>query len=151
MNQIVKEWNSEPNEEEWLEPITKYRCKILRHQTSKHLCGYVYVPKSHPWFKKEYSDPLSEDPDSEGWGYSPESMLSVHGGITFSGKHRGEKKVWCFGFDCAHLDDLVPGMIHYGLSKGKYRNWEYVKKECEQLAEQLATYEPKRLTTEVEA
>lgn len=46
--------------------------------------------------------------------------------------------VWWFGFDCAHCDDLAPG-IRYSTSlmRGTYRDIEYVKAECRQLAQQL--------------
>lgn len=61
------------------------------------------------------------------WDHSPESYVRVHGGLTFSGfcqegvdESRGichvpdpgrDPKVWWLGFDTAHLDDLIPGML----------------------------------------
>lgn len=95
--------------------------------------------------------------------HQPQNFLDVHGGITFSDKcsenpkhpdqtvcHIDEeganKEVWWFGFDCAHCDDLSPGMPRFRdielkypdvHRSEKYRNIAYVIKECERLAKQL--------------
>ncbi len=81
--------------------------------------------------------------------------VEVHGGLTYGALGDGEfgRKAgfkW-FGFDCAHAWDYSPPMskevadIHYRITgrvgpgeHEEYRNWEYVKKEVEHLAEQLA-------------
>ncbi len=87
--------------------------------------------------------------------------LDVHGGITFSDEYREsdsgdpstgiyylpeedeEVDIWWFGFDCAHAGDLSPGMMYHmpaflGLEEGVYRTVEYVQKEIQGLAKQLA-------------
>jgi hypothetical protein len=51
-----------------------------------HRCGYVSVPKDHPWHGKTYND----------------VDLDVHGGLTYAGMEDGD---WWFGYDCAHLGD----------------------------------------------
>ncbi len=82
--------------------------------------------------------------------------VEVHGGLTFSGVGdnyigRREGFKW-FGFDCAHAWDYCPPTdpivhkIHVDITgrtgpggHETYRNWEYVKREVMNLAEQLAT------------
>jgi hypothetical protein len=51
-----------------------------------HRCGYVSVPKDHPWHGKTYD----------------EVGLDVHGGLTYAGMR---DDLWWFGYDCAHLGD----------------------------------------------
>jgi hypothetical protein len=98
--------------------------------------------------------------DGQGYcNHTPESILNVHGGITFSdfchevknedcaniichipAEGRPEK-VWWFGFDCAHHDDCIPGYINHEyasiLSNGVYRTIAYVKDEIRELSKQL--------------
>jgi hypothetical protein len=99
--------------------------------------------------------------------HSPESVLRVHGGLTYSGKCQGAichmpkpgqpDNVWWFGFDCSHAGDLAPRMVALTKSLNlkfkmpkpaewamrdweKYRNMAYAKAETEHLAEQLAAF-----------
>jgi hypothetical protein len=93
--------------------------------------GYVEVPTGHPWHGKSYSECLC---GHEGcWEHSPEAIIDVHGGITFSGRLTGVAAVsgHLFGFDTAHCDDDPK----YG---GTYKDEDYVAAECERLAAQLA-------------
>jgi hypothetical protein len=49
--------------------------------------------------------------------------------------------VWWFGFDCAHLGDLAPGMLRAGFDGFQgdvYRDVNYVAREVTSLAAQLA-------------
>lgn len=86
---------------------------------------------------------------------TPDRAFEVHGGITFSGfcANSGDEthgichvpeegrphKVWWFGFDCAHCDDLSPSETNEVLRKhGTYRTIEYVKSQIESLAKQLS-------------
>ena len=128
-------------------------CKVV--QTSMgHLCGYVAIPKTHPWFGKSYNDPVAVPKETferpididkvgainlflagsrEQTAGSVDMVLAVdvHGGLTFSaaGKTDG---MWWLGFDCAHCDDSS-----YPDSPN-YRDQPYVEAECRALAEQLA-------------
>ena len=61
-------------------------------------------------------------------------------------------RVWWFGFDCAHAFDLVPGMRALlaesggGLSHSMdetYRTLNYVRDNCEKLAQQLRKWAKK--------
>lgn len=88
-----------------------------------HLCGYVDVPSTHPWFGKRYSDevPLTPDVRDAVVKCSPVDILiqatkenpndgvsiaiagNVHGGVTYS--EPTADGLWCFGFDTAHYGD----------------------------------------------
>jgi hypothetical protein len=108
-----------------------------------HWCGYVGIPEDHPFF---------------GHGYHEyDEVLHVHGGITYSADcdddpvkgicHVGDDKRFWIGFDCCHAGDMSPGHLARlrqfnidptgGLFDGVYRDFNYVKHECEQLAKQL--------------
>lgn len=132
-------WKNEPDKRQWLDPETKLPCLIVRGPLGA-LCGYVGVPKGHPWYQVDY-DSVGKDPD-------------VHGGLTFSDhcqEGEGDRKichvveegeddhVWWLGFDCAHCFDLVPGMgtrLHGVTGEDVYRDFDYVTKEVERLAVQ---------------
>lgn len=99
-------------------------------------CGYVGVPRSHPWWGKSYRDVVKPEPhmlrdrvaDDHGAmdlfiamlsDHSPEEGMSislcvrVHGGLTYAADHEPYGKpdgLWWFGFDCAHCNDFVPGL-----------------------------------------
>lgn len=119
------EWDHEPDKIEWI--YKKHPCCIWRRQLGSW-CGYAAVDKTHPFYKVDYDDEH----------LSPDRILSVHGELTFSGKLRDcPEKVWWFGFDCAHVGDLIliGGSPHH---KGMvYRNKEYVIAEVTKLVDQL--------------
>ena len=128
-------WDTEPQRARWLDTSVRFWCLIVRHPTLKHLCGYIGIPLGHPWFGKGYDDIRMADND---W---PE----VHGGLTYASDHepgegRGSKsELWWIGFDCSHCGDLCPGMLRYGSRADRdetYKDWDYVKSECESLARQ---------------
>lgn len=110
-----------------------------------HRCGYVRVPKGHPWHGKDY--------------YSIEA--SVHGGLTFAeadmpcGKGGADDGYWV-GFDCAHCGDRAdPALVHLtkykdmpaslmkpfieGFGGDEVRSQEYVQEQCLSLIEQAVT------------
>lgn len=71
--------------------------------------------------------------------------VSVHGGLTYAaGELLGINdnilgKLWWFGFDTAHYQDkhvFINSMIPL-FNEGTYKDFEYVKTEVKQLAEQL--------------
>lgn len=139
------EWLKEPDRIFWVDKKTKYPCIILRRENHGALCGYVGVPETHPYFKKEYHEIEN---------------INVHGDLTFSDEcsenelgvcHPGYEKVWWLGFDCLHsgdyapaysqkstlLDNLIIGFCQELPTYGTYRNIIYVQKECQKLAKQL--------------
>jgi hypothetical protein len=118
-------WENEPDEA--IFESDGFKCRIKRVPGMGHLCGYVGVPESHPWFNKNYDD--VDD-------------IYVHGGLTYSEHgHSDLFGLWVFGFDCAHSGDLIPdSVMRYGIcgQHDTYRDFEYVKRETESLARQLA-------------
>ena len=147
------EWVDEPDVCHFMH--NEIQCLIFRvaardgpkgnHIFGGHLCGYVVIPENCPKWKFE------EVPD-----------FDVHGGITFSNIQDHLDK-YVIGFDCAHGGDIVPSMKEIindiyekcfkWMKKGAaekfmelnnrvnprptYKNIEFVKKECESLADQL--------------
>jgi hypothetical protein len=106
-------------------------------------CGYVAVPPGHPWHGKEFMSG-SDEPRAE-----------VHGGVTYTSKCQGplchvpkpgeSDDVWWVGFDCAHLGDIVPGILAVsartpsGFAQYEsYKTLSYVRAETEELAKQAA-------------
>jgi len=131
-------WDNEPDREEW-----RYKglaCLARRNTEMGIWCGYVAVPPGHPWHGKTYSD--LEDLDN---------CPNVHGGLTYSAGcqddicHKaadGEPdNVWWLGFDCGHYLDLVPSYetlgLNFRLSASVYRDLNYVKYQCQSLADQI--------------
>ncbi len=122
-------WTSEPDRVEWR--TNGLPCLIVRADTTGALCGYVAVPKGHPF---------------HGVGYDDVPDVSVHGGLTYSdacGGHvchvpqPGEPDdVWWLGFDCAHSGDMSPAYDYHGI----YRDVAYVRAEVDSLAAQCAAH-----------
>ena len=121
--------------------------RVLQRETCEeevyfggHLCGYIQIPETHPYFRKKHK--LSND-------------LDCHGGITFEDIH---EEHW-IGFDCAHSGDYVPtvefikknhfrssGQIRElfpipdefkRLFNPQYRNVRYCIDECIKIIDQL--------------
>lgn len=122
-------WENEPDEAKWLDLKTGLLCMIRRGPLG-NLCGYVRVPKKNPLYKARRAE-----------------KLRVHGGITYQGRLRyreGYKSQgWFVGFDCAHYMDLVPQILEFSELYAKknltYRDFQYVRAECETLAVQIAS------------
>lgn len=135
------EWMHEPDKVQWQDKETGLPCLVVRHPGSGHWCGYVGVSNGHPYFQKHYAD----------------CAVEVHGGLTFASLCDPKEKpetgvchipepgeddhVWWLGFDCAHAGDVSPA---YDIKKycapwpgESYKDLEYVKCECEALAQQL--------------
>lgn len=109
-------------------------CYALRWSYSDHWRGYVVIPEGHIFYMKDYDDCIKKPPCEEGLGYckhTARDMLDVHGGITYADWAAWNlPKVWLLGFDCGHVyDDPMFG--------GTYKDLDFVKNECEHLAEQL--------------
>lgn len=104
-----------------------------------HRCGYVNIPRTHPWYgMKNYDEVMNVD---------------VHGGITFNRldvKTRIRDYVnsrW-IGFDCNHYNDAPDPEVQakHGYKDpiqpmnphGVVRSLEYVIAECRRVCEQVA-------------
>lgn len=109
---VEKEWLNEPNEEYYID--RGYACHIWRHTQFGTLCGYVGLPKDHPYYGMDYKD-IEND-----------GCFNVHGGLTFSGFLHSynvdisipENDLFWIGFDCAHLGDIQP-WIYKPLPEGE--------------------------------
>lgn len=130
-------WDTEPDRVEFRAhglPALMVRAR------AGHWCGYVGVPKGHPWHgEANYFWDRKDGPD-------------VHGGVTYGDKCAGHichvpapgepDDVWWIGFDCAHSGDLSPADNAH--SRRALREWEtykpesYVRAEVERLAQQAA-------------
>ena len=131
-------WQEEHDTYEWVDENTGFYCRISRNGGGS-LCGYVGLPETYPQYGVSYDD-VHPWPD-------------IHGGLTYASSELGRdaEKLWVFGFDCAHLNDLSPGtnavLRNLGQDNpgllgdgGEYRNFSFVKAEVESLAKQL--FEP---------
>ncbi len=120
-------WTKEQDFYEWADHESGFTCLIIRHSTLGHLCGYISVPRKHPYYLLDYD------------GLENEFGLSIHGGLTYSGPINEHE--WCFGFDCGHVSDLSPGLYMNPLQKlefeGTYKDLVFVANECRSLARQL--------------
>lgn len=155
-------WDGEPDKVVWIDPETGLDC-MARRGGGGSWCGYVGVKAAHPWHGKGYSTCLADPCDNEFcYEHSPESIIDVHGGLTFSGAchddgnpesdicHISPEPVWWFGFDCAHAHDLRPREMVYRNMVGStwpeppagyeeiYKPLPYVVAETTRLAEQIA-------------
>jgi len=149
-------WQDEPDKIQWVDEATGLDCLIVRGPSGA-LCGYVGVPDGHPYFNVDYAGCPNQPSCSESWcEHRPESVMGVHGGLTFSGFcHEGKEetgichkpvagrpdRVWWLGFDCAHSGDLTPKYardLHWPRYGEVYRCRAYVESEVERLASQLA-------------
>jgi hypothetical protein len=129
----MREWVNEPNELDFVDADTGYNCHIERHDSLKHLCGYVQIPPNHPWNGKGYDDCRMMDG----------SWVTVHGGLTFAGSHLKDDGQWWIGFDCAHAGDFSPGIESYLRDNRHetYKNIDYVKGELLSLCQQVKLHE----------
>jgi hypothetical protein len=80
-------WSDEPDKMQFRDEATGLPCLIVRNHGGA-LCGYVGVDPSHPWHGKSYSDAIgecgAECSDENHYSHRIESVINVHGGLTFS-------------------------------------------------------------------
>lgn len=105
---IVRKVSYEPEE------IKKLK---LPHDYYYWYCGYVVLPKDHPYYEVDY-DEVMEKGD-----------IRVHGGLTFSGRFN-DFDGYLLGFDCNHVDDNPSN-----------QNENYTLNECLELVDQLIEVE----------
>lgn len=154
-------WNEEPDKLQFM-TAAGLPGLIVRGPIGA-LCGYIGVAEPHPLFGVDYNgcpkycggDRYALEGEMQCNDESPESLFTVHGGLTFSdfcqpGEERrgichvpdvsaGEpERVWWFGFDCAHCGDVTPKHDFNFDVFAVYRDLAYVRREVESLAAQLA-------------
>lgn len=133
------EWDNEPDKVQWPDAATGLPCLIVRGPSGA-LCGYVGVPKGHPYHGKDYET----------------CDVDVHGGLTFADgcSHGADEShgvchvpgegepddVWWLGFDTAHYGDMSPAYRSIWCG-GTYRTIAYVRAEVTRLAKQLSEIE----------
>ena len=128
-------WLDEPDKVVWRDEATDMDCMIVRGPSGA-LCGYVAVKPDHP-------------------DYGVDAGLvgvDAHGGLNYANTCGGvichvpddpeSDDVWWLGFDCAHYSDYCPAFGRLGPAftmkpNETYKNIDYVKQECENLARQL--------------
>ena len=131
-------WTNEPDRVEW-KTKAGLPALIVRNPVMGNLCGYVAVPPGHPWHGRHYGDGIE---------------VAVHGGLTYGDEcadhichvpEPGEPDdVWWLGFDCGHAGDAMPGLSLYPALRATkdagytYKDIDYVRDECERLAEQAS-------------
>lgn len=145
-------WADEPDKAVWVDPDTDLDCMIHRNRVGA-LCGYVGVGPDHILHGQSYGD---WDEDSH-LGRHLVDGLDVHGGVTYTAGCQDTichvplpgrtHDVWWIGFDCAHCGDHIPyrkkehevlAGLKFGFPGDTYKDFEYVKAECEKLARQLS-------------
>lgn len=94
---------------------------------SVHLCGYVVIPRDSQYYiSDDYND------------YN----IECHGGLTFANSMDFLSIDFCIGFDCHHYNDIgsldFDELSYFG-KNAKYRNVEYIDKECKSIIDQLKT------------
>lgn len=143
-------WKLEPNFKIWRDQATGLVCAINRNSAGA-LCGYVKLPYGN--FRKRIirrsrlragyttlaGKVARKYPDSDPLIRS----ISVHGGVTFccrwTGSNPKMKGHYWVGFDCAHCNDLCPGLPAgmRVIPEAIYRDFAYVTAEVESLAKQV--------------
>jgi len=131
-------WLDEPDRLQW-RTAAGLPGLIVRHRRLGHLCGYAAVAPGHPAYGSSYND----------------VEVLVHGGLTYADRCEADgpichvpepgepDDVWWLGFDCAHAGDCSPVSLAIELPQlptwyqEAYRDIAYVRREVEQLAEQL--------------
>ena len=117
------------------------------------LCAYVRIPDDHKWNElvdkvTEYQ--LGEHKRMSYNGYD-DIPLDVHGGLTFSRRITDNGDSWkqnftpgaWVGWDYAHCDDIVPGLMAHGLpsfcynGSGHYWSHEEVTADCKKAIDQM--------------
>jgi hypothetical protein len=181
-------WDSEPDHEEWV-TAAGYRGYLKRNHIGSW-CGYVILSPGHPFHAIGYNEAVAKFEEALKWRLqrpvgklnpmaavlaaingpapTPEIVLEVHGGITFTDWASVLSRPpscagdwdpdydWVIGFDASHAGDLSPGLAAFEAplledlpeelqeamrrrGGGTYRTIEYMRAEVERLAVQLAT------------
>ncbi len=117
-------------------------CVLNRNKNGGHWCGYVGVPSNSVLAGKDYFYYSRNSENGITKLESDINDISVHGGLTFSGKAYWDDKDdnYYFGFDCAHSGDLMKYSFDYrfvNTDEDIYRTKEDVIDECKRLAKQL--------------
>ncbi len=100
--------------------VDEYKWMVISFGT--HPCGYVSVPRNHPFYDKDYWD--------------IDDRIRVHGGLTYSGKMGDSNDFW-FGWDYAHADDYT----YLSTTGDKRWTTQEIVDECLDVIQQFQSYE----------
>ena len=146
-------WKDEPDELRWVDEETGYECYIRRNNmVGGILLGYVVLPEGHPLYDVDTLD--------------ANEILDVHGGITCHGKFPWlEDDKMYIGFDYGHVwDRTLFEFLHllnqfytknnmpeipdvpWLSNEDQYRDINFVKSECINLAKQVKEIEQNQKT-----
>lgn len=123
---IMPPWAGEPNTAS-IGTDDGYRFLVARNETMGHLCGYLAIPKGHPWANQ----------------HAPQlAHVQVHNGISYSCPveltsmaSRCPAGWWVVGFACAnHEHDWIPGLPR--LNNAPYRSVAWVMDTLKCLADE---------------
>lgn len=105
--------------------IPVYTSTTVYSQNMFHWCGYIGIPKGHPFYSKGYND----------------LNVVCHGGLTFAGffdNDRADKdRLFFIGFDCAHSGDICSFSTMFN-NTDVYRDLQYVKNQCRKIVDQIS-------------
>lgn len=109
-----------PNEILELNEYKGYEYKIVSYGT--HPCAYIYIPKGHKLYQKEYDDNFF-------------IKINCHGGFTYS---QMENSKWVVGWDYAHYYDYS-GLIPY--RNGKKWTTKEIQDEVKEVINRIVNME----------
>ena len=157
-------WKDEPDALDFIDDATSYPIALRRGPVGAW-CGYIGVPKDHPWHGKGYSEAVKAPraltdravnvdelgainivcagvnavPEENIWPI--DVLVRCHGGLTYAKDAwwEGETRAsWWFGFDCSHAGDIAPKHIRYGIRDGVYRDVDFARAAASLAASDLA-------------
>ena len=100
-----------------------FRCLVLRGPA--HVCAYIGVKESHPFYGKDYSD----------------LNIDCHGGLTFASNGEDDSSWpsgwWWLGWDYGHYNDASLYNIKYESLTGIEWTPEMVKREFPEVIAQF--------------
>lgn len=147
-------WKDEPDRVAWTDVVHGLPC-LVRRTPRGNWCGYVAVRSNHPLYRVAYNQCYKSrssrcaDTGHEWCYHRPETLVNVHGGLTYSDTcmgdpetgicHIGDKDdhVWWFGWDAAHWGDYVPCLHLPQAPEEEYRTLRYAIEETGRLARDL--------------
>jgi hypothetical protein len=140
-------WQQEPDQEQWPDEATGLPCLVRRNEWFGYLCGYVGVPKGHPWYRVYFPEVDADVDYSDFCHKGPEGHVICH--VPEPGE---SDRVWWLGFNCGHITDVQPaldallGLLgannpHLAIRSFMHQSYKpvgFVKAECARLAAQIA-------------
>jgi hypothetical protein len=125
--------------------------EVWANKKHGHRCGYVGIPKGHPWFRLDTRHIGENDPCNECGREAPEEWrgeVAVHGGLSYGGlahAHTSDE-VYVVGFSCDNTSDLADPLLNKERGEDEAHlhalhptSWERSVKSTEYCVEQCKT------------